>query len=322
MEKLIKCKKIRIIILILILLILSGGLIILIKDNKNSSENNLHQGDDKEELKSEINNDEQELNESIDYTNLEKVITEASIIYVNENYSFTEKEIIEEIDLSLLVKNNYIKDKNLLKLYSDEICDAYSIVEANVLETTGKTFLKCKNYITDGYNDNHLNNEANEETNNEQSVNDDVNNSYNSSENSKQYAVENYVGKNYLAVKKQLESVNLKVIVETKDISDMENFENISGETIIEQSVDPGKILLEGESITLYIPRVVASYPNFCDGSYTVDKVQKFADNHNLILTIQYEDNYNYEEGRIFYQSKVIGTDIVEGTRLIIKVAK
>lgn len=55
MKKLIKSKKIRIIILILI-----GCLIILIKDNKNSSENNLHQDNDKEELKGEINNDEQE----------------------------------------------------------------------------------------------------------------------------------------------------------------------------------------------------------------------------------------------------------------------
>ena len=77
-------------------------------------------------------------------------------MYVFDNYSFMENTITEEISLSVLVDNNYIKDETILKLYNDGICDAYSIVKADAVEIGGKAYLKCSNYTSEGYEENHL----------------------------------------------------------------------------------------------------------------------------------------------------------------------
>ena len=47
-------------------------------------------------------------------------------------------------------------DETILKLYNDGICDAYSIVKADAVEIGGKAYLKCGNYTSEGYDENHL----------------------------------------------------------------------------------------------------------------------------------------------------------------------
>lgn len=79
-------------------------------------------------------------------------------MYVFDNYSFMENTITEEISLSVLVDNNYIEDETILKLYNDGVCDAYSIVKADAVEIGGKAYLKCGNYTSEGYEENHLKN--------------------------------------------------------------------------------------------------------------------------------------------------------------------
>ena len=307
--------------IIALALIVAVGLFILFADNKQKSDNDIeNQTEINEEVNHETNDEQEEELINFDYAELEGTISEASIMYVFDNYSFMENTITKEISLSVLVDNNYIEDEAILKLYNDGICDAYSIVTANAVEIDGDTYLKCENYTTEGYGDNHLKNDSNDNSNSDIPI--DSSNNQDSNENSEIVMVEDYTGKNYREIKSQLESLGLLVMIESRELQNGENPNNYNKETIIDQSVPSGNRLSVGDSITLYIPRIITSYPNFCNGNYSVAEVQEFADVNNLVLIIEYVENSGYEAGAILYQSRAEGSMVVEGARLTIRVAK
>ena len=320
MNKITKNKRIILIFIIAITLIIATCLIILFIDNKQKSNNDIeNQTEVNEEVNQETNDEKNEELINIDYVELEGTISESSIMYVFDNYSYMEKTITEEISLSMLVSNNYIKDETILKLYNDGVCDAYSIVTANVVEIDGKTYLKCENYTSEGYEENHLKNETNNVNNNN---NNNSSNSNTNKEEVKIITIDNYVGKNYREVKSYLESLNLYVLVEKKDLPAGESSNNYDSETIIGQSIPANSKIYEYNNITLYIPNIIARYPNFCDGTYNITDIQKFANSNNLILTIEYVENSGYETGTILYQSRAEGTNVIEGTKLEVQVAR
>ena len=147
------------IFIIALALIVAVGLIILFTDNKQETDNDTeNQTEINEEVNQETNDEQEEELINLDYVELEGTISEASIMYVFDNYSFMENTITEEISLSVLVDNNYIEDETILKLYNDGVCDAYSIVKADAVEIGGKAYLKCGNYTSEGYEENHLKN--------------------------------------------------------------------------------------------------------------------------------------------------------------------
>ncbi len=131
--------------------------------------------------------------------------------------------------------------------------------------------------------------------------------------------IENYTGKSYLEVKGALEAQGLIVSIEKQDI---ETDEEVDENKIISQSITEGEKVSEGTQIILYIPNKVTQYPDFTDGTWSVEDVQEFADNYELIVTIEEIDTTDYDEGTIFYQSKPEGYDILKGTSFKIKVAK
>lgn len=320
----IKNKKIILIFIIAITLIIATCLIILFIDNKQKSNNDIeNQTEVNEEVNQETNDEQNEELINIDYAEIEGTISESSIMYVFDNYSYMEKTITEEISLSVLVSNNYIEDETILKLYNDGVCDAYSIVTANAVEIDGKTYLKCENYTSEGYEENHLKKETNDvNNNNSNSNNNNNNNSNNNKEEVKIITIDNYVGKNYREVKSYLESLNLYVLVEKKDLPIGESSNNYDSETIIGQSIPANSKIYEYNNITLYIPNIIARYPNFCNGTYNITDIQKFANSNNLILTIEYVENSGYETGTILYQSRAEGTNVIEGTKLEVQVAR
>lgn len=108
--------------------------------------------------KDELKNIENSLNElsNINYKELLDMIAEKSVEYSMDNFSAREKIITEEISLSTLINENYIKDEKIIKLYNNNICDAYSIITADAVETAAKAYLKCNNYKSEGYDENHL----------------------------------------------------------------------------------------------------------------------------------------------------------------------
>ena len=68
----------------------------------------------------------------------------------------------------------------------------------------------------------------------------------------------------------------------------------------------------------MYIPDIQKTYPDFTDGSYTVEEVQQFCDERNITLKIITSNAY--PEGVIGKQSKNPGYTILAGTDLIIYV--
>ena len=131
--------------------------------------------------------------------------------------------------------------------------------------------------------------------------------------------IEDYTGKNYQEIKGALEVYGISVLIERKEIG--ENEKATAGE-IIAQSVEPGKKLSSGDSITVYIPDIVVKYPDFTDGTYTVEQVQAFCDEHGVTLKVNEETTSSYDPGKIFYQSRAKGFTVTSGTTLTIKIAK
>ena len=134
-----------------------------------------------------------------------------------------------------------------------------------------------------------------------------------------QHEISDYNGRNYLEVKGELEAYNIIVIVEKREVKESDNAkENL----VMDQDVKAGEKLRAGDTITIYIPNITVKYPDFTDGSYTVQKVQAFCDTYGVTLKVLEDETSSYNEGAIFYQSRPKGYTVTEGTTLTIKIAK
>lgn len=133
--------------------------------------------------------------------------------------------------------------------------------------------------------------------------------------------IENYQDKNYLEIKGALEALGLHVVIEKKEVEENAASEYKEGQ-IIEQSVLEGEKLSVGETITLYIPDIISKFPNFTDGSYSLEEIQSFCDEHGVTLETEYVETSEYEEGKIYYQSRKEGYTVAQGSTLKIRIAK
>ena len=134
--------------------------------------------------------------------------------------------------------------------------------------------------------------------------------------------IEDYTGENYNEVKGRLEALNLVVYVESRDIPEGDDPADYEEGTIMDQSVAAGVKLSEGDSITLYIPKLDNKYPDFVLDEYTVAEVEEFAEDYGINLIINYQDTTEYEPGTIIDQSRPAGSNVVNGARLTITVAR
>ena len=67
---------------------------------------------------------------------------------------------------------------------------------------------------------------------------------------------------------------------------------------------------------------MVTNYPNFTDGTYTVEAIEDFADTYELTLDIEYVKTNEYTPGTIYYQSRPEGQRVVAGQTFKIRVAE
>ncbi len=134
------------------------------------------------------------------------------------------------------------------------------------------------------------------------------------------YTVEDYTGKNYIAIQTELESVyGLKVTVEKRDVDTERSYDE---QEIIGQSVVKGQKLAKGDSITLYIPNITETYPDMQEQNWSREDAEDFAMKYNLNLTIKEEETTAYEEGKVIRQSRAAGSPIVSGASITVTVAK
>lgn len=129
------------------------------------------------------------------------------------------------------------------------------------------------------------------------------------------YEIQDYTGKNYLEVKGSLEAFGITVNVKKIEVDEPDKYE---ANVIISQDVDAGSKLGAKDVITLYIPDIVTTYPDFTDGTYTVDDVKAFCDKYGVTLDIKYVDTYDKDV--IGYQSRSKGYTVTSNTTLTIKV--
>ena len=133
------------------------------------------------------------------------------------------------------------------------------------------------------------------------------------------HEIEDYTGRNYREVKTELEKAyGIMVYIEKEPVDDPDKYEE---ETIIGQDKEPGTKLGPKDSITLKVPDIVTQYPDFTDGTYTVEDVQKFCDEYGVELKIKEEENSSYDEGTIIKQSRAKGYTVASGTTLTITIA-
>lgn len=110
-------------------------------------------------------------------------------------------------------------------------------------------------------------------------------------------------------------------MIDKKDVDDKSKYigkENL----IIDQSTKSGSYLLKGDSITLFIPNIVKSYPDFVKESWTIGEVQSFCDEYGIKLTVEEKEVSDSESGVILSQSKTAGSDISINATLKIVVSK
>lgn len=136
-----------------------------------------------------------------------------------------------------------------------------------------------------------------------------------------QIEIEDYTGSSYLEVKGRLEALGLNVLIERQDVEETDD-DNYEDGVIIDQSIEAGEKVSVGTNITLYIPNVVTYYPDFTDGTYTIDDIEDFADTYELELTVTYQQTNDYEAGTIIKQSRPEGQRVVAGQSLTITVAE
>lgn len=132
------------------------------------------------------------------------------------------------------------------------------------------------------------------------------------------FKLEDYTGKNYIEVQTILETkYELEVTIEKKDVTDSKYDE----QEIIGQSLAKGSEVKKGDSITLYIPNLVETFPDMVQEGYSIDDASAFCKKYNLTLKTNYVETSEYTPGKIISQSRIAGSEILEGTTLTVDVA-
>ena len=135
----------------------------------------------------------------------------------------------------------------------------------------------------------------------------------------KKIEIEDYKGQNYLEVQGALKALGLSVTIEKKEVEKQNDYKE--GE-VIDQDIKAGEKVSVGTNIVLYIADIESEYPDFTDGSYSVEEVQQFCDEHGLTLEVQEVSTSEHNEGDIFYQSRPAGSTVAANVKFKIKVAK
>lgn len=131
--------------------------------------------------------------------------------------------------------------------------------------------------------------------------------------------LEDYTGKNSIEIKTLLETkYELVVNIEKKDVDDGD----YEDDEIIGQSLAAGSEVKKGDTLILYIPNIVDTFPDMVSEKWTLDDAQAFCNKYGLSLEKTDQETATYPEGTIISQSRTAGSPIIKGTTLKVTVAK
>ena len=136
------------------------------------------------------------------------------------------------------------------------------------------------------------------------------------------FVMPDYSTVNYIEAKTILETkYNCNVVVEIEKVTDEEKYKG-KEDKVIRTSPGVDENVKYGSSVTLYIPELEILYPDFTDGSYTLEMIQEYANKYKLKLEIKEEVNSLLPSGTIISQSRPAKSVVTEGVTLTITVAK
>ena len=134
------------------------------------------------------------------------------------------------------------------------------------------------------------------------------------------FDIEDYTGQNANEIKARLEEkYGLKVTIEKKEVED--NQKEYDDDEIISQSLGAGSKVKKGDSITLYTPNVVDTFPDIAGEGWSLSDVEAFCKKYELILEKKEQPVADTNKiGKIISQNRRAGTQIVKGTTLIVTI--
>ena len=103
---------------------------------------------------------------------------------------------------------------------------------------------------------------------------------------------------------------------------DVEDSGKTKANTILSQDVKAGEKLGKGDIITLTIPNLYKTYPDFIKDGYSVIDIKKFCTDNGITLEVKYQSDASHTNGEIIYQNMVAGTKVTSGATLSITVVK
>lgn len=138
---------------------------------------------------------------------------------------------------------------------------------------------------------------------------------------SKKTKIEDYTGQNAYEVKAKLELLGLKVTVEEKEVENSSSYKD-KEQLIIDQSVKSGDKLSSGESIILYIPKILSIYPDMVTDSWSLDRATEYCEKYGLTIKVTYKETSDVEEGIVLAQSPKAGEEVFENDTFKVVVSK
>ena len=130
---------------------------------------------------------------------------------------------------------------------------------------------------------------------------------------------ENYVGKNYIEVKTMLETKGIEVVIEEQEYTEKDE---IKEDAVLKQDIEAGVELKKGDKVTITIPKIIVTYPDFSDGTWTVEKIENFCKEHNITLKQKTIKSNEYQNGTILAQDRAFESKVVAGVTLTITVSE
>ncbi len=138
---------------------------------------------------------------------------------------------------------------------------------------------------------------------------------------SKKILIEDYVGQNVYEVKAKLELEGIKVEIEEKEVTEAVKYEG-KEQLIIEQSIKKGEKVTSGQNITLYIPKILSTYPDMVTDAWTLERATEFCEKYGLTLKVTYKETNEVPANVVLAQSPKAGEEIFENVTFKIVVSK
>lgn len=133
------------------------------------------------------------------------------------------------------------------------------------------------------------------------------------------YIVEDFTNENYLVAKGKIEAqCDCNVVIETQKV---EESKDVKEDVVLKTIPAAGEASKLGDQIKIIIPEVEYKYPDFTKG-YTLDKIEAFAEKHELKLEYKYQETTNVEEGTILKQNRAADSIVAPGVTLVITIAQ